>query len=113
MTAETLRISSVKRMSRSTSRSTRRTSNPRGRWDFAEATVIRDIEGCRAASRSQTARIFKLSEDLPLAIEMGDTAAKIDGFVETVDHMIHGALITIETMEVRMHRANTMKGPRQ
>lgn len=72
---------------------------------LAGATVLRGIEGFGAHSRLHTARILRLSEDLPLVIEIVDTAEKVDGFLEEVDHMIQEGLVTVERVEIRKYRA--------
>ncbi len=55
---------------------------------LAGATVLRGIEGFGARSRLHTAKILRLSEDLPLVIEIVDTEAKVDGFAATAGEMI-------------------------
>lgn len=72
---------------------------------LAGATVLRGIEGFGAHSRLHTARILRLSEDLPLVIEIVDTAEKVDGFLGQVDHMLQEGLVTVERVEVRKYRA--------
>jgi uncharacterized protein len=54
---------------------------------LAGATVLRGIEGFGASSRLHTARFLRLSEDLPLVIEIVDTAEKIDAFIEEIDEV--------------------------
>jgi PII-like signaling protein len=73
---------------------------------LAGATVLRGIEGFGASSRLHTARILRLSEDLPLVVEIVDTAEKIDAFVEEIDPMIAEGMVTLERVEVRSYRAN-------
>ena len=67
---------------------------------MAGATVLRGVAGYGARSRIHTAKILRLSEDLPLIIELVDTAEKIDGFVQTVGELFEksgcGGLITEE-----------------
>jgi len=74
---------------------------------MAGATVIRGIEGFGAHSRMHTTRILRLSEDLPLVIEVVDTAEKIDGLIEAVDPMIEEGLMTLERVHVLKYRAST------
>lgn len=73
---------------------------------MAGTTVIRGIAGFGASSRIHTAKILALSEDLPLIVEIVDTAEKIDGFIKIACAIIEdaacGALITEE-------RANIIK----
>lgn len=72
---------------------------------LAGATVLRGIEGYGANSRMiHTARILRLSEDLPIIIEIVDTEEKIKAFLPIVDELIEksecGAMITLERAEV-------------
>lgn len=73
---------------------------------LAGATVIRGIEGFGAHSRLHTARILRLSEDLPLIIEIVDRAEKVDAFVADIDPMIQEGLVTLERVEVIKYRAD-------
>ncbi|MFN2489251.1 MAG: DUF190 domain-containing protein [Actinomycetota bacterium] len=72
---------------------------------MAGATVLRGIEGFGAHSHLHTARILRLSEDLPLVIELVDTAEKIDGFLDEIDHMIEEGMVTTERVEIRKYVA--------
>jgi PII-like signaling protein len=80
------------------------------RVNMAGATVTRGIEGFGAHSRLHTARILRLSEDLPLVIELVDTAEKIDAFMGEIDHMIEEGMVTMERVEIRKYQANEVKG---
>jgi uncharacterized protein len=77
---------------------------------LAGATVIRGIEGFGANARLHTTRILRLSDDLPLVIEIVDTADKIDAFLEEIDPMISGGMITVERVEVRAYRGERAGG---
>ncbi len=70
----------------------------------AGATVLRGIEGFGAHSRIHTARILRLSEDLPIVVEIVDTAEKIDALLPTLDAMIEDGLVTIETVQILRYR---------
>ncbi len=72
---------------------------------LAGATVLRGIEGFGRASRIHTAKILRLSEDLPVIIEIVDVPEKIEPFVELVDQVIDGGLVTIEKVQVRLYRS--------
>jgi PII-like signaling protein len=74
---------------------------------LAGATVIRGIEGFGAKSHLHTSRILRLSEDLPLVIEMVDTEEKISAILPELDEMIAEGLVTLEAVEVIAYRANT------
>jgi PII-like signaling protein len=72
---------------------------------LAGATVLRGIEGFGAHSRLHTAKILRLSEDLPIVIEIVDSAEKIEAFLPLVDGAITEGLATIERVRVRFYRA--------
>ena len=72
---------------------------------LAGATVLRGIEGFGASSRIHTSRILALSEDLPLVIEIVDTADKVEAYLAAVDEMLTEGLVTVEAVEVRAYRA--------
>ncbi len=76
----------------------------RGR-SLAGATVCRGIEGFGRASRIHSAKILRLSEDLPIIIEIVDVAEKIDSFIKLIDPVIDGGLITVENVHVRLYRS--------
>lgn len=66
----------------------------------AGATVLRGIEGFGAHSRIHTARILRLSEDLPIVIEVVDRADRIDRLLPILDEMIREGLVTIERVDI-------------
>jgi len=74
---------------------------------LAGATVIRGIEGFGAHSRLHTAKILRLSEDLPIVVEIVDLAEKIEAFLPTVDGAIGEGLATVERVDVRFYRGGT------
>lgn len=67
---------------------------------LAGATVVRGVAGFGAHSRIHTASILRLSEDLPLILEIIDTPEKIEQALEVVLAMVHEGLITLEDVEV-------------
>lgn len=73
---------------------------------LAGATVIRGIEGFGAKSHLHTSRILRLSEDLPLLIEVVDEVARIDAVLPMLDEMVGDGLVTLERVEVVHYRAN-------
>lgn len=73
---------------------------------LAGATVIRGIEGFGAKSHLHTSRLLRLSEDLPLLIEVVDEATRIDAVLPMLDEMIEDGLLTLERVEVVSYRAN-------
>jgi PII-like signaling protein len=72
---------------------------------LAGATVLRGLEGFGANSRLHTAKILRLSSDLPIVIEIVDTEENIEGFLPTVDAAIGEGMATIEKVEVRWYRS--------
>jgi uncharacterized protein len=74
---------------------------------LAGATVLRGPMGFGASSRLHTTKILRLSEDLPLVIEMVDSEDKINGFLPVLDGMmINGSgLITLEKVQVLQYGA--------
>jgi len=72
---------------------------------LAGATVLRGLEGFGAHSRLHTAKILRLSTDLPIVIEMVDTEEKIEAFLPAIDAVIGEGLVTIEKVEVRFYRS--------
>ncbi len=71
---------------------------------LAGATVVRGLEGFGAHSRVHTAKILRLSIDLPIIIEIVDTIEKIDGFLPVIDAAIPEGLATVEKVQIRFYR---------
>ena len=67
---------------------------------LAGATVLRGPMGFGASSRLHTTKILRLSEDLPLVIEIVDAEDKINAFLPTLDAMMPSGLITLEKVQV-------------
>lgn len=78
---------------------------------LAGATVLRGLEGFGARSLLHTAKILRLSTDLPVIIEIVDTREKIEAFLPVIDAAITEGLATIEKVEVRFYRSGDMKDP--
>lgn len=72
----------------------------------AGATVVRGMMGYGANSRIKTASILRLSEDLPVIVEMIDTREMLEQFLEIVDPVIHEGIVTFEKMNIRMYRSD-------
>jgi len=72
---------------------------------LAGATVLRGIEGFGAHSRLHTARILRLSEDLPIVVEMVDRTEKIERILPELDRMVTEGMITLEKVRVVAYRA--------
>jgi PII-like signaling protein len=64
------------------------------------ATVIRGPMGFGRSSHLHSAKILRLSEDLPMIIEIVDSQAKIDAFIPVLDQMMGSGLITVEKVQV-------------
>ena len=67
---------------------------------MAGATVLRGPMGYGKSSRLHTAKILRLSMDLPVVIEIVDLPAKIDVFLPEIDGMVTGGLVTMENVRV-------------
>ena len=67
---------------------------------LAGATVLRGPMGFGASSRLHTTKILRLSEDLPLVIEIVDSEDKINSFLPTLDRMMSSGLVTLEKVQV-------------
>jgi PII-like signaling protein len=72
---------------------------------LAGATVLRGPMGFGTSSRLHTTKILRLSEDLPLVIEIVDSEDKINGFLPTLDGMMTSGLITLEKVQVLQYGA--------
>jgi PII-like signaling protein len=72
---------------------------------LAGTTVIRGMEGFGASSRLHAASILRLSEDLPIVIEIVDTAEKIEAFLPVIDDAIKEGLATLEKVQIRLYRS--------
>ena len=67
---------------------------------LAGATVLRGPMGFGASSRLHTTKILRLSEDLPLVIEIVDSEEKINDFLSVLEGMMSSGLITLEKVQV-------------
>jgi PII-like signaling protein len=67
---------------------------------LAGATVLRGPMGFGASSRLHTTKILRLSEDLPLVIEIVDSEDKINGFLPVLDKMMTSGLTTLEKVQI-------------
>src|SRR5918995_746169 len=67
---------------------------------LAGATVVRGVMGFGKNSVLHTAKILRLSEDLPMVIEIADSLEKIEHFLPVLDEMIKDGLVTLETVRV-------------
>jgi PII-like signaling protein len=74
---------------------------------LAGATVLRGIEGFGAHSRVHTAKILRLSTDLPIVVEIVDSLEKIEAFLPAVDGAVREGLATLERVQIRFYRSGT------
>ena len=72
---------------------------------LAGATVLRGIEGFGASTVLHTSRLLELSRDLPIVIEIVDTAEKVDAVLPELDSMIGDGMVTVEKVHVITYRA--------
>lgn len=72
---------------------------------MAGATVIKGFLGFGCKSHMHTAKLLRLSEDLPIVIEIVDSEEKINQFLPFLDEMVKEGLITLEKAQVVMYRA--------
>lgn len=72
---------------------------------LAGATVLRGMMGFGAHSRIHTFKIERLSEDLPIVIEIVDTREKLEGFLAIIDQEIEEGLATLEKVQIHFYRS--------
>jgi len=80
---------------------------------LAGATVLRGAVGYGHSSRIHTTKILRLSQDLPIVVEIVDTKEKIDGFLPELDRMMSSGLVTLEKVQVLQYgtpQENDAKG---
>jgi uncharacterized protein len=71
---------------------------------LAGATMLRGLMGFGAASRIHTAKILRLSQDMPIVIEIVDSADKIGLLLPIVDEMVQEGMVTVERVRVIQYR---------
>ena len=71
---------------------------------LAGATVLRGPMGFGKSSHLHTAKILRLSMDLPIVIEIVDAADKVNAFLPVLDQIMGGGLVTIEKVKVIHYR---------
>jgi PII-like signaling protein len=67
---------------------------------IAGATVLRGPMGFGHSSRLHTAKILRLSEDLPMVIEIVDAEDKIRAFLDSIEQVMGAGLVTLERVQV-------------
>ncbi|MCE5193871.1 MAG: DUF190 domain-containing protein [Nitrospiraceae bacterium] len=76
---------------------------------LAGATVLRGMTGFGAHSRLHTFKIERLSEDLPVIVEIVDTQEKLENYLSIIDNVIKEGLATMEKAHVRFYRSGGKK----
>ena len=74
--------------------------------NIAGATVLRGGMGFGASSRIHTSKILRLSEDLPIVIEIVDTEEKINSILPYLDEVIEGGMVTLEKVKILKYLSN-------
>jgi hypothetical protein len=72
---------------------------------LAGATVLRGMQGFGAHSRIHTSKILRLSEDLPVVVEIVDVMEKIQAFMDLIDDVVIEGMATLEKVTVRFYRS--------
>jgi len=76
---------------------------------MAGATVIKGFMGFGCKSHMHTTKILRLSEDLPIIIEIVDREEKINQFIPYLDEMVREGLVTLEKANVIMYRGDNVE----
>jgi PII-like signaling protein len=77
------------------------------RQNLAGATVLRGMLGYGANSREiQTFKITRLSEDLPIVVEIVDSREKLDKYLTSIEGSIQAGMVTLEKATIRVYRSN-------
>jgi PII-like signaling protein len=74
---------------------------------LAGATVLRGFLGFGANSRIHSSKILRLSEDLPVVVEIVDSEDRINAFLPELDEMVQEGLVTLEKVRVIAYRHNS------
>lgn len=74
---------------------------------LAGATVLRGFMGFGANSRVHTTKILRLSEDLPLVIEIVDSEEKINAILPALDEMVSDGMMTLEKVDIVAYRSGS------
>jgi len=74
--------------------------------EFSGVTVLRGVGGYGSSSRYHTEKILRLSQDLPIVIEVVESPERIEHILPRLDQMVEGGLITLEKVRVILYRAH-------
>ena len=72
---------------------------------LAGATVMRGMMGFGANSRIHTSKILRISNDLPVIIEIVDTREKLEAYLASIDDAVKGGLATMEKADIRFYKS--------
>jgi uncharacterized protein len=72
---------------------------------FSGATVLRGVAGYGGSSIYHTDKLLRLSQDLPVIVEVIETQERIDQILPRLDEMVDGGLVTLEKVRVILYRA--------
>jgi PII-like signaling protein len=75
------------------------------REGFSGATVLRGVAGYGGSSIYHTDKILRLSQDLPIIVEVVENTERIEKILPQLDQMVEGGLITLEKVRVILYRA--------
>ena len=79
-------------------------------FGLAGATVLRGTMGFGANTHIKTSKIMRISEGLPVVIELVDTEKKLKAFLSTIDHAITEGLATFEKAQILFYRSSHIQG---
>jgi len=75
------------------------------REKFSGATVLRGVGGYGSSSIYHTDKVLRLSQDLPIVIEVVESAERVESILPQLDRMVGGGLITMEKVRVILYRS--------
>lgn len=73
---------------------------------FSGVTVLRGVGGYGSSSIYHTDKLLRLSQDLPMVIEVVESSERIEQLLPQLDSMVQGGLITLEKVRVILYRGN-------
>ena len=74
---------------------------------FSGVTVLRGIAGYGSSSRVHTEKVLRLSQDLPIVVEVVEYAERIEQILPRLDEMVSGGLVTLEKVRVILYRSHS------
>jgi len=73
---------------------------------FSGVTVLRGVGGYGSKSRYHTEKILRLSQDLPIVLEVVESHERIEAILPRLDDMVDGGLVTLEKVRVILYRSS-------